>query len=83
MQEWRVYGAIGAEPTIFEDQMLFWRYVNTLGPTAGVVVEHYEKVLRSRQTYGQMPNASSPPPDPKAVPISETVRINHVRPVRP
>lgn len=80
MAEWHVYDAVGGNPTVFEDQYLFWQYLNALPATSGVVVRHYERVLRSTQTYGNLPGASALPPDPTNPPASETVAINHVRP---
>ena len=79
MQEWRVYSVVGGEPIVFEDATLFAKHLHDLAPSAGVVVEHYEKVLRSRRTYGNMPNASHKPPMPGTYPTSETVMITHIR----
>lgn len=82
MAEWHVYDAAGKHPTVFEDQFLLWRYLNDLPAGAGVVVRHYDCILRDTQAYGNVPGASPLPPNPPDPPPSETVAIDHVKPKR-
>lgn len=83
MAEWHVYDKTGAHPTVFENQFLFWKHLNSLPAGTGVVVKHYERVLRDTQAYGDLPGASPLPPDPPDPPPSETVNIAHVKPKKP
>ncbi|MHB1702333.1 MAG: hypothetical protein ACYCSN_19815 [Acidobacteriaceae bacterium] len=82
MDEWHVFDSITGNHLVVENQLLLWRYLNTLSSTAGVVVKHYQKIHKDTQAYGQVPGASPLPPNPANPPPSESVTITHIRPAK-